>query len=325
MTYNTLCQYGPECFFLKRGGCWFRHPTPTSLQANALEKGNDQRNIMLPSEILEKIFRLLPPRDLKTVILVCKFWKYAGEVPGLWTWARFCLNGESLSYWAWIQDLAPLTVWVNAINNRRLEVVRRLMVTQVNRSQAEAIVDGIAADSFLQSLSIHSSQLCLATSDIDETPIKPQKLARSINKLDCKLSDKQAEAIFEEINGDNKLKILRIKNCNLTLVKPEVLALAVNQMTEVSLEYSNNYHPGENPESGLGVGMQLNRYHPGHMTTDHAEAILTQSLLETSLKFLSLGHLHGECDRGVDRNLLSKAGNIIGEVHFKILNCINIL
>ena len=52
----------------------------------------------------------------------------------------------------------------------------------------------------------------------------------------------------------------------------------------------------------------------GHMTKDQAEAILTQSLLETSLKVLSFGFLYD--NRSVDRKLFLQARNIIGELHF---------
>merc|ERR1719186_1228723 len=33
-----------------------------------------------------KIFQLLPPQDLKMVVLVCKRWRDMGEDPSLWTW-----------------------------------------------------------------------------------------------------------------------------------------------------------------------------------------------------------------------------------------------
>ena len=47
---------------------------------------------MLPMEMLERIFMLLPPKDLKTVMFVCKRWKEAGSVPKLWSWVVLKLN-----------------------------------------------------------------------------------------------------------------------------------------------------------------------------------------------------------------------------------------
>ena len=43
---------------------------------------------VLPSEMLEKVFSHLAPRDLKTVTLVCKTWNDAAERPALWSWVK---------------------------------------------------------------------------------------------------------------------------------------------------------------------------------------------------------------------------------------------
>ena len=40
----------------------------------------------LPEEIMFKIFSLLPPQDLKSVMLVSKVWMKIGEDPALWSW-----------------------------------------------------------------------------------------------------------------------------------------------------------------------------------------------------------------------------------------------
>ena len=43
-------------------------------------------NRVLPPEILEKIFsQLCDPKDLNTVMLVCKTWNKVGEAPSLWS------------------------------------------------------------------------------------------------------------------------------------------------------------------------------------------------------------------------------------------------
>ena len=51
---------------------------------------------VLPMEMLERVFMLLPPRDLKAVKQVCKRWKEAASAPKLWTWVVFAfrLNSE---------------------------------------------------------------------------------------------------------------------------------------------------------------------------------------------------------------------------------------
>ena len=40
-------------------------------------------NMLLPEEMLERVFLLLPPRDLKAVVLVCRWWMEVGEAPAL--------------------------------------------------------------------------------------------------------------------------------------------------------------------------------------------------------------------------------------------------
>ena len=41
---------------------------------------------MAPNEILEKVFRMLPRRDLMRAVLVCRRWRDVGESPILWAW-----------------------------------------------------------------------------------------------------------------------------------------------------------------------------------------------------------------------------------------------
>ena len=40
----------------------------------------------LPAEMLERVFHLLPPKDRKVVVLVCRWWREVGEAPCLWKW-----------------------------------------------------------------------------------------------------------------------------------------------------------------------------------------------------------------------------------------------
>ena len=56
----------------------------------------DQIN-QLPADVLEKIFRLLPPRDLRQVVLVCRRWREVGEAPRLWNWVTVTVTKENIS------------------------------------------------------------------------------------------------------------------------------------------------------------------------------------------------------------------------------------
>ena len=48
---------------------------------------------VLPAELLEMVFKKLPPEDLVRVMLVCKQWKKATENPELWTGVCFERKG----------------------------------------------------------------------------------------------------------------------------------------------------------------------------------------------------------------------------------------
>ena len=51
-------------------------------------------NSVLPREMLEKIFSHLPPKDLKTVMLICKTWNAAADTPALWTWVEIRFRSQ---------------------------------------------------------------------------------------------------------------------------------------------------------------------------------------------------------------------------------------
>ena len=43
-------------------------------------------NEVLPPEMLERVFHMLPHRDLERAVLVCRRWRDVGEAPSLWAW-----------------------------------------------------------------------------------------------------------------------------------------------------------------------------------------------------------------------------------------------
>ena len=47
--------------------------------------------------MLEKIFRLLPPRDLRSAVLVCRRWREVGETPRLWPWVTITVSSDNIS------------------------------------------------------------------------------------------------------------------------------------------------------------------------------------------------------------------------------------
>ena len=48
--------------------------------------------------MLERVFRMLPPRDLRTVVLVCRRWKEVAEKPFLWSWVSLAVDTTNLAH-----------------------------------------------------------------------------------------------------------------------------------------------------------------------------------------------------------------------------------
>jgi len=71
---------------------------------------------VLPPEMLERIFSHLAPKDLKTVMLVCKTWNNTGTSPALWSWVKVKLNAQS-------EDN-----FLEIINLKRLQCARELEI-----------------------------------------------------------------------------------------------------------------------------------------------------------------------------------------------------
>ena len=74
--------------------------------------------VLLPAEILEKVFFLLPPKDTKSMVQVCRWWREVGEVPRLWTWACFKVDCHLYS----AQKLQEMFA------SRRIHSVKRMRV-----------------------------------------------------------------------------------------------------------------------------------------------------------------------------------------------------
>ena len=77
-------------------------------------------NRLLPVEMLERVFHLLPPRDLQAVVLVCRWWREVGEAPALWVWVCLRVWRENIGYMPEVLD------------SRRLQAVRRVEVWEVS-------------------------------------------------------------------------------------------------------------------------------------------------------------------------------------------------
>ena len=286
-------------------------------------------NTQLPAEMLEKIFLFFPPGDLKTAVLVCRWWQEVGEGPRFWLWVR-------LSSLKW----SPSTI-IEVLKSRRLEGMSQLVVWQVSEELLNAISNHpglkellVVADLSsvdpellvkvvvkMEDIGFRSTYLfteqvermfkalsqgsSLKILDIGEgckknvlASVEPELFTGIINHLEelnldhAKIIDLQAQAIFDAIRGSNKLKILRLRFNNLSAVEPEVLAKALNKLEEVDV-----------------CGSQL---------TDEQALVVIRELSENSnLKMLDMG----ETDlSSVEPGLLARAVNKLEEAELQDTN-----
>ena len=80
--------------------------------------------VQLPAEILKQIFHLLPGRDLRLAVQVCRLWREAGEAPGLWAREVVCLarGGEAtpaLSVGCSSAELLEIAREIDSVQARR--------------------------------------------------------------------------------------------------------------------------------------------------------------------------------------------------------------
>ena len=230
-------------------------------------------NSWLPSEMLERVFRILPPRDLRTVVQVCHRWKEVAEAPYLWSWVSLTVDTTNLA------DLPGLL-------RGRLLMVKEMRA----RVASEELLQAVASHPALRSLDISDTPLPRIGADLlassitgltklsiwethltteqaeailtrmtithqlrtldmsynDLSEVDPQLLARAVVELEelrlcgTSLTSEQSEALVSALNeGDNWLERLHISYCNLATIDPAHLAKLLSSLQEVAVMYSS--------------------------------------------------------------------------------------
>ena len=279
--------------------------------------------------VLELVFGLLPPRDMKNVVLVCQLWREVGEAPRFWAWVVLRENmstmPERLSC-SRLQAVRELRVeWRVDVSEEMLQAVARhqglrvmgmggahlslvdpgLLARVVNRLEEvemwsldltvkqweEVMIVKVKGDSRLKKLDLSNNILPKVDAGL---------LARAVARLeevklwDTRLTMKQWEDVMTAIGqGDSRLKKLEISNNNMSKVDPGLLARAVNRLEEVDMYRTQ-------------------------LTFKQAEAILTQSLVKTSLRKLEFSEdwnsFPDNDPEDVDEDLVARARLVIGEL-----------
>ena len=119
-------------------------------------------NRLLPPEILGRVFRMLSHNDLKSAVLVCRWWREVGQSPLLWTWARLKVDCASVQRLPELRRPIP-----------RMEVVCANALREPDKNVIEEVLMAAARHPWLKELVI-----CADLSSVD-----PELLAWSLIQL----------------------------------------------------------------------------------------------------------------------------------------------
>ena len=278
--------------------------------------------------VLRLVFGLLPPRDLKNVVLVCQLWREVGEAPGLWAWVVIRVTRDNVS------------TMPERLDCRRMWAVRELRV--------EWGVE--VSEEVLMAVARHQGLRVVELKQVNLSSVDPGLLARVVGGLeevvmcsrpDTRLTVQQWEAIFTAISeGGCKLKRLVIYGNNLSRVDPGLLARALTRVEEVVMYQPRLTGPqqeailtaissGDSRLKKLDIehnklstvdpsllASAVNRLEKvkilgGQLTVEQVAAILTRSLLETSLRRLEMWQDWRDWQ---DQDLVARARLAIGYI-----------
>lgn len=204
----------------------------------------------LPLEVLEMVFRLLPPRDLKAVVRVCRRWRKVGELPCLWTWVYPYLRGTNMG--CLIHMMAE---------GRRLSFIQRIVVSFPVAHKG--LVDYIISIPTLKEVDLSFTKM---------TKVDAKLLASLVQKLEhvglrgTELLLQQVHFLLIRLSQDpKKLKTLILEEIDLSSVDPELLSSAVRKLESVSLQSTK-------------------------LNTVQIETVLTEMSHEDNLKELNLSY-----------------------------------
>jgi len=223
---------------------------------------------LLPAEMLERVFHLLPPREQVQVAQVCRDWKSlanhvilsrAGLPPNLLLRVFHLLPPRDLKavvlvcrWWRELGEAPALWVWVclrerirgtlpEVLGSRRLQAVRRVEVWEVSEELLQVVVShpGLKEMWVLQQTNLSSVDpelLAQAVTQLEEVKLSCPRLTPQLRELRrTRLTPQQVTAICTAMTGNSQLKKLELPGNNLSSVDADLLAQAVTQLEEVGL------------------------------------------------------------------------------------------
>ena len=194
--------------------------------------------LLLPAEVLERIFRMLPPKDLKRAVEVCRRWREVSEVPGFWVWVRLWVRPQNFK------------IMKEVLERRRFKPVEKLTISMgLDRSR------GKMSEKLLQAVIKHPGLKELDLQDAELHQVEPKLLMKVLGKMEtikihleqCRLTKRQIETFFF-FNGHSdkcQLKKLHLKRHQYSLfnikasafafLDPELLARTTSKLEELEI------------------------------------------------------------------------------------------
>ena len=164
----------------------------------------------LPAEVLENIFKLLEPSDLKSAVLVCQRWRDIGDTAKLWTWVHYEVDRRNL-----LNMPQVLALW-------RLQNTKMLVV----RSVSEELIRAIIKDTQIKNVDLRDADPSLSNLD-------PELLISLILRMNevsfdiSSLSDIQKNGIKKTLESSTSIEGTQvIKHCPGPYNQPGPLCLA---------------------------------------------------------------------------------------------------
>ena len=200
-------------------------------------------NTVLPLEMLEKIFWLLPARDLKTVVLVCKRWKEAADNPKLWTYSvkfTYDLDRCMLADGEAPRDSdKDVNFMQEASKVRRFETVRKIKINFCPANVFKPVIEGALQHAGLRELHLEQG---------DVSAIDPDTLSQFLTRMEevkitmVEMTLEQTTSFLRALHNTHQIKTLlwdhpnsfrQIDNVNE--VDPTLLANAVKNVERLEL------------------------------------------------------------------------------------------
>ena len=238
----------------------------------------ENKGDLLPVEILEKIFHLLEPHDIKCVIRVCKKWFDVAGSPSLWSWVVLSVTNAS------VQQIPLL------LTRKRLQVVSCLRVQRVD----EGFFHAIAKHPRLKKIWFMGF-----TCNIQFYDIPPELLAKAVTNIETVefrdferlfMSQQHFEAVMSEIlKKENKMRYLDISSNNFhrkdMKIDPILMARSFTLLTGLVIS---------------GCKMHNSQW----------EALCKQMISESKLRFLDMSYVE-LMDLEVEANVFGEAMNTL--------------